>query len=298
MTIKKQLSTLKDNWVLILAGILVLLFVSGGGSDFGDAVMSKSTFGSFGGADYAIESVADSRGYYPPSSPDFAPDVEERKITRSASITNEVERGTFLEAQSQLKAIVSASDSFILNEDVNKQGYDRNKYYRGYYTIKIDVSKYDSIISQLKEIGEVTSFNENTDDVTGQYQNLEINLETEKARLERYENIYAEAKEVEDKLNINDRIFNQERRIKYLEDAIANIDTRVDYSTVRVNLVEQRSDYASIVLITFAELVETLVDSFNSLLALIFVALPWAVAALIISVVWKFTRRKSGKKRK
>jgi len=55
------------------------------------------------------------------------------------------------------------------------------------------------VISQLKQIGEVKSFNERMDDITGSYENINIELQAEKDRLIRYQDMYREASIVTDK---------------------------------------------------------------------------------------------------
>ncbi|PIN73700.1 hypothetical protein COV20_05765 [Candidatus Woesearchaeota archaeon CG10_big_fil_rev_8_21_14_0_10_45_16] len=284
MTIKKQLLKLKENWLLVLV-VLVLLFLPA----FSPIASTESLFRNSAYDDsFAVKGmVAESAPgiYY---GGDFAPDVEERKITKSSSLSLETERGEFDLAETRLKDIVKSTDSFILNENRQKYGQGREAYFSGYYSLKVETDKYDSIISQLKELGEVTSFNENQQDVTGSYTNTQVELEVERARLLRYQQMYLEATDVNDKINLNDRIFNQERTIKYLEDSLKRVDQRIEYTTVSVNLMEKQSAYSNIVFVKFSELVRKLVSSINSIFSLLFVLVPYAIIALI---VWLIVRR-------
>ena len=294
MTLKNQWETMKDNWLIVLLVIVVLgavLFAGGNGGIsplMESASYDSSAKMSAGAADYGVRS---SIAPYP-SSDNFAPDVTQRIITKTASLSSEVQRGRFMDADAKLKNIVKSSDSFLLNENVNNYGTKQDSQYSGSYQIKVDTAKYDSIIQQLREIGEVKSFNENAEDITGQYTDLKTELEAEKERMRRYQEMYSQAASIEDKINLNDRIFNQERTIKYYEDAIKNMDNRVSYSSIYVTLTEKQSGYASIALVRFGELVRSLVNSFNSLLKLIFWALPYAVAGILIWLVVRFARRK------
>jgi len=222
----------------------------------------------------------------------FAPEVQDRKITKTASLSTEVERGTFSSVQSRLKAIITSSDSYLLNENVNKYDQGRKSYYSGSYQIKIDSSKYDSVVSQIKEIGEIQSFSESADDITGRYTDLSSELQAEKARLQRYREMYNEAESVEDKINLNDRIFNQERTVKYLEDAIKSIDQQVSYSTLYVTISEKRSEYADTTLVKLSQLIRNLVGSFNSLLSLVFSLIPYAIAAILVWVVYRAIKKR------
>ena len=104
--------------------------------------------------------------------------------------------------------------------------------------------------------------------------------------------MYLEAEDVMDKVEINDKIFFQERRVKYLEDSLKRIDQRVDYSTISFTLNEKRSEYANIAFVKCSELIKSFVGSFNSLISLIFAVIPWLVAFLFVGFVWKRVRSK------
>ncbi|MBW2992187.1 DUF4349 domain-containing protein [Candidatus Woesearchaeota archaeon] len=292
MTFKEQIKKIKDNWLIAVVVIVLFLFISGG-SNLLTGVMPR--YGAITSVDYGYEEAAigvAKSSYYPVPDGDFAPEVEERKVIKTASMMNEVERGEFKTAEAKFKAIVDASDSYLLNENVNKYGKGLKEYYTGYYSIKVEVSKYDAVITQLKEIGEVKSFSEQATDVTERYEDLEIEIEAEKERLKRYKEMYEEATKIEDKINLNDRIFNQERRIKYLEEALENIDKRVDYSSISFRLEEKQSEYANVVWVKLSALVRSFVNSFNSLVTLIFVIVPWVIVIALVTWIVKLVRRK------
>lgn len=284
MTVKTQFQTLKNNWLIV---VLILIVV--GMNLFGDGVSPLYSITSkLGVAEMGIAAdAAYGRGYaggiVPPSYGDgFAPEVEERVLTKSAYLSTEVKRGKFHESEERLKSIITSTDSFLLSENVYKSGDVGLQYFSGNYQIKVESSKYDAVIMQLKEMGDVTSFSENTEDITGSYLNVKDQLAVEKERLKRYQQLFAEAKDINDKLLLNDRIFEQERMIKYLENNLNEVTLRVDYVTVQFNLQEKQSGYAGIALVKFAELVRQLVSSINGLLSLLFLALPYALVAFLV----------------
>lgn len=296
MGMKEQFSKIKENWLLLVLVLVVILFLSNGSrvleQGVGAIYDTKSMYAPMADMEQSLSYGYDGggRGYYP--NDDFAPEVETRVITKTASLTSEVKRGTFQAEAFKVKSLIRSTDSFLLNENVNNYGSKLRSYYVGSYQIKVDVNKYDDMITQLKEIGEVTSFNENQLDITAEYTNIQIEIETEKDRLERYKDMYDEAKEVEDKIELSDRIFNQERMIKYMEDSLENMDKRVDYSTIYLTVTEKQSEYADVLFVKFSELVRNLVSSFNSLVNLIFVVVPWAIAALVIYVITRIIKKK------
>lgn len=283
MTIKDQLLKLKENWLIVLLIVVIALFsVSGGILPRPMAAVSK--------ASYDMSLRESGYGSVMPVEAGFAPGVVERKITKTASLGISVDNGEFSSAEKMLKDAITASGSYLLNENVNVIGKDEDAYHQGSYQIKVESSKYSSVTSQFKEIGKVESFNENAEDITAQYVNNEIELKAEKARLEMFKGMMADATNVADKINLADRIFDQERRIQYLEEALKNKDTQVEYSTVYVSLNEEPPAYLGIKLVKFSELVRSLVNSFNSLLELIFIVLPYAVAVGIIWLVYRLIK--------
>jgi hypothetical protein len=310
MTFKEQLKKIKDNWLIALVIIVLFMIFVGGGliSSLSSGINSVSESmgsGSYKGGVY-YDSVGVEAEYardtsMAPSSMPFydqgiASDVKERLVVKTADIETEVKRGQFNEADSMVNSIIKSSDSIILNQNVNKYESGIKEYYTGYYTIKVDVKKYDSVIEQLKKIGEINSFDQNQYDVTEEHQDLQIEIEAEKQRLERYNKMYDEAKEVKDKIELSDRIFNQERVIKYMEESLKSTEERVEYSTINLKVTEKRSEYAGIVFIKISELVAGFVASLGGLLALVVILIPWGLAAwLIIWIIIRIRKRKPRK---
>jgi hypothetical protein len=292
MTFKEQLIKLKENWLLAVLIIVVLLVVSFAGSE--SNLLRGVTSNAYGGVMMESAIAPSTKMSYAMDS-GFAPQVQDRKITKSTWMSADVKRGEFKAAEEQLKNVVKSADAYLLNENSNLYGEGKTAYYSGSYQIKVETQKYDAVVSQLKLIGEVTSFNENAADITETYVDLKTQLELEQSRLKKYQDMYAEATNINDKIQLTNSIFDQERTIKYLQDSLNNVNQKVDYSTISVSLTEKQSSYANIVVVTFGQLITSLVDSFNTLLKLIFVVLPYAIAAGLIWLVVKLTRSKKRK---
>ncbi len=306
MSVKDQLQKLKDNWLLIVIAVLVIFLLLGGSSLFntfsGISSFESVNYDSLSQSDFAKQKNA----YYQPSSyplsgypyprQDFAPEENKRKITKQTDIASEIERGTFKQSESRLINIVTSSDSFLLNQNVNRYGKDKKSYYIGTYYIKVDTKKYDSVVAQLRGIGEVISFRESQSDITGDYKNINIEIQTEKSRLKGYRQLLNETQNIDQKIQLTDKIFEQERNIKYLEDSLANMDKTVEYSTITLTLNEKISEYLDIVFVKFSELAMAIVTSLNLLLKFIFLILPWLVVLWLIVFFRRRIFIKSAKK--
>lgn len=282
MTIQKQVKTLKENWLLVIGLIIVILVVSGGLNIFSSNFYSNS-YDSLSGSIYEKSTSS----YYPYPTEDFAPGEENRKITKTTSISTEVKRGNFDSSVSSIKNIISSTDSYLLNINENTYGKGLNSYKQAYIQIKVDTSKYDSIVSQLKEIGEVKSFNENSLDITGRYTYLQTDLENEQKRLQTFKNLLSESTSTEEKISLTDRIFEIERTISYLEESLENLDNRIDYSTIYLTITEKQSNYSNLSLVGISDIVKSFLNSLNSLIKFLFIILPWIIIFLIIKWIYK-----------
>lgn len=285
MTLKDQWLVVKKNWLLALL-LILLVVVPWVSRPLQQGLIPE--FATTGSAPLMEKGLARDMIIYDPS---FAPEVLERKVTTDAYLTSEVERDTFPEQLQRVKAIVTTTDSIVVSENVQRYGQDY-PYYVGYFQIEVESSKYDAVLSQLREIGAVVSFSENRQDITAQYTNVEVELAAEKARLQRYQQLFEQATTSE-KLEISDRIFEQERRVKYLEEQLQHQGEQVSYSTITVQLQEKQSSYIGITLVTFADLVRGIVQSINTALLLLVKVIPYALLALVVWIVVRIVKRKS-----
>ena len=279
MTLKNQFQKLKENWLLLALVVVVLVVFSG--------LNPTQTFTNKIAMDESVGLTASRSSSFVPYYDNFAPEAAQRFITKTSSLSTEIKRNTFQETDSKVKDLTKGFNAIIINENQNKNGEGKTSYLSSSYTMKVETSKYDSLVSQLKTIGEITSFNENSDDITEQKLDLQTSLEAERERLARYKQLLETAQTTQEKIELTDKIFEEERTIKYYEEALENVNNQVSYSTVYLTITEKRSDFANAAFIKFSQIVTSFVDSINSLINLIFVLIPWAIALLIIWLIYR-----------
>lgn len=280
-------------WIFVVVVVIILGF-----GYFG--VLSPSAMrvssGEFAGiADYS-RSAGGIAGLYPTSNQDFAPEVQERQLIKTSSISMSTKRGGFDEVQTNVNNILKASGAYILSENFQVLGTGSQSYKTNSYSIKIETSKYDAVVSQLRAIGGITIFTESATDVTGAIANKQVEIAAEKERLRRYEQLVGSSGNLNDKITLTDRIFEQDRRIKYLEAAIQGTQQQVAYSTISLRLQEKAPALYGVAVVGIGNLFKTLVGSFNTLLYFLSAILPWAIAAAIIFGIIKLFRKKRDKK--
>ncbi len=290
MTIKNQFEVFKNNWLIVVLIFVVLIFVS----NISLITNSSQNLLSHGSDSQRLNNQnykSSMVGVY--SGEDFAPEENSRKIITTTSLEIEIKRGSFYKLEKDLIDLFTSTNSLVLSKNVRKIGEGRSSKLSGNYYLKVDIKNYSLVLEELKRYGEIEYIDSNLKDITGNYKNLEIELASEKERLNRYLEMYSEVSEINDKINLNDRIFNQERRIKYLENSLNRKDEQIEYVTIYFTMTEKKSFYSNVVFVSISNLLKDFIDSFNLLISLFFRVLPWVIIYFISRIIYlKFNKSK------
>jgi hypothetical protein len=172
--------------------------------------------------------------------------LAERKIIRSANLTIEVEN--FDEAYNKIEGIILGigivQDSNVTTNKIYIE--DQLKLVKsGTIVLRVNKDKFDSVINNLKGIGEVYNLQINGQDVTDQYIDTESKLrllKLEQSKLEAYL----------EKLDDLDKIFRVESRLTEIRQEIESLtgnlkkmSSLVELSTITLTLNEKYPDSAN-----------------------------------------------------
>ncbi|MGM5484085.1 MAG: DUF4349 domain-containing protein [Nanobdellota archaeon] len=286
MTFKKQFKLIKENWLVLVILLLLMFFFTASGNIVslfsGSAMNAMDSYGS---------EMSKSTSYYRGSS-NFAPEEEKRKVTTNSRISIETKRGEFYSTEDKMKSIIKSSDSYLLDENENTNGEGLGEYHTGRYTIKVNSKKYDDVVLQLQKLGKVESFYESKTDITGSYYDTKNELESEKERLRRLELLYNSSKtETSDKIELTDKMFDVEKRIKYLEERLEGKSEKVEYSTIHLSLNEKRSGFANASVVKISSILKTMLNSFNTLLVVFAALVPWAILIYFVRLILKISKK-------
>ena len=206
---------------------------------------------------------------------DFAPEIEERQYSSTATLTIETARSAFDERVEDTRTLVTAAGGYLLEQNVREVSGRKT----ARLSIRVPDAHYDSVKSSLIDMGRVIVLEEGTKDVTGTYARTDIELEAERSRLERLETLYAQRSTLSEKLQVERAIFDQERKVRYLESQLGSIDQHVSYSTISLTLQTSPSAFAGHSFITLRDLIGILLGSLNALIAFLVLIGPWALVA-------------------
>jgi len=282
MNLSNQFQKLKDHWLVIL--VIVILILTLNNNSFIPNISNKLAYGGYDDLGYVESSVA---GGVPSFDGGFAPGVEERKITKSIHESIVVKRNNFEASLSQLDNKISEYKAITLNENV----YENNNRKTASYNIKVPEISYQLFISELESFGNIESYTENVNDITGDYLNVQDQIILENQRLDRYKSLMSESKSTEEKISLTDRIFDQERTIKYLEESLKNQNLRIEYVTISLTIQQEESPYTEDLFITLKDIITTFISSLNNVIALLVYVIPWLILIWIVRIFWnKYSR--------
>lgn len=219
---------------------------------------------------------------------------DDRKIIMTAQI--QMETLDFAQTCTDLQAACDKAGGFTSATSVNNREYDAARY--ASFTFKIPPAKYAGFLKELGEYGNVTTRNEQSEDVTGQYVDIQANLdalETEKARLLEMMEV---AKNLEELLILQDRLTELQIDINYYTQGKRQLDRLTSYCTVEITVQEVilyteplepepevDNSYGARMARAFSETWHLTGVFFQELWLAIIWLLPLLVFALIITVV-------------
>lgn len=219
--------------------------------------------------------------------------VQGKKIVRTADIT--LATTSFDADQQAIRDRVALAGGYVQNI-YQYEGTQWEPERRIYFTLRIPTEKLDEFLTGVAGIGRVTARSENTQDMTVQYSDTALRLETQREKMKRLQELLVQAESVSDLLEIETEIANTQYQIDSYETSLRSIDREVEQSQVSVTLVEetpaQSAAQAGVslgdrLLSGLAASLEGIGRFFQNMLVFLVMALP---ALIVLVVIWIVAR--------
>ncbi len=160
---------------------------------------------------------------------------QERKLIRTVDISLRTE--TFESDVAGIQQLLNEYGGYI--ENMYQQGEAGSVYGRSAsLTMRVPSDKLDAFLDGISGYGRVTSRSETTEDMTEQYADNEVRIQTLETKMERLQTLLSQAEQVSDILEIESEIADTQYQLERYETRQLNIDRRVDMSYVYVNVTE------------------------------------------------------------
>ncbi len=174
------------------------------------------------------------------------------------------------------------------------------------YTVRIPSARFKEFLASVGEISHIISQDQNADNISEMYYDIESRLTTQRTKLERLQALLAKAELMEDIITLESAISETELEIEQLTGSLRRYDSLVDYATIEIRLrevlrlstvEEAPPTFASRLGNAFTEGLRSFGDFLQGLA--IFVAYNWIwmlLLALIVLLVVGLSRRSQARR--
>ena len=237
---------------------------------------------------------------------DTGASAQAAKIIRTVNFT--IQTRNYESDYETIRRLVGEAGGRIESLSASGDGTARNLR-RASFTLRVPSGRLDDFITGTKGVGTVTSFSENSEDVSERYYDTANRLNTQQVKMERLTELMKKAEDVSDLIELENAVSDTQYWIDYYTGSLRGYDSRVNDSYVYVNLREMSSaDAAETPELSLGERIlnaisssaETALDILQASLIFLIAALPWIIAAVVVIVVIRLIirRRKHHKKEK
>jgi len=163
----------------------------------------------------------------------------DRKVVYSGSM--ELQTKEFDDALDAIIKLVRDAGGYISSQETSGSSLTyRGSYYERHanLTARIPVAKFDSVMTGVAGICNVTNRSVWTDDISERYYDTEVHLSTLRLQEERLLDILAKAEKLEDVITLEQALAEVRYEIESLTAQLRRMDDRVDYSTLTLYLQE------------------------------------------------------------
>jgi len=157
------------------------------------------------------------------------------KIIKTGTLDLEVGKGKFEATTSRLTAIAAAAGGFVSASETS--ALDDKP--RGSLTLRVPSEKFDSVVGDVGEEGDVQAVNTNSQDVTGEYTDVASRLKALQAEREQINLVLGRAENIPDILSVRDRLAIVQGEIEQLQGRQKVLDDQTSLATLTVSLHEK-----------------------------------------------------------
>ena len=221
-------------WLLTLLALLGLLSGCGGGGDTTASDTASNSAATDGADDsggsygaWAEAEVAEDSGG---TAEDGASDrLENAKMIYTARM--EVETTAFDTADADLRTLVEVLGGYFEQAAVHDYG---SGYRSGDYKVRIPADQFQPFLDRVGTLCHVTYQEQTSENVSEAYYDAESRLATQRTKLERLQNLLAQAENMEDIITIESAISDTELEIERLTGTLRQYDALVDLSLIHI----------------------------------------------------------------
>lgn len=230
-----------------------------------------------------------------------------RKVIKIGRI--DLQTKTFDDTVQNIMNHVNEIGGFIQNCSIegNNLYSEYNRRYAN-LSVRIPNKEFDKFMNESSQFGNVTSKSIEGEDVTDQYMDTEIRLETLEIQAERLKELLKQAGDLEKLFKIEQELADVTYQIESLKGTLKKYDSLIDYSTIEINVEEaevyvqpaKKVTFLDKIKKTFMDSVDGLINVLQGIVLVVVAMIPFLIiiAPVALVVAWIIIRTNRKKKEK
>ncbi|MGH9198451.1 MAG: DUF4349 domain-containing protein, partial [Acidimicrobiia bacterium] len=217
------------------------------------------------------------------------PDLPGQKVIKNASIRVEIGDGKFQERYSQASLVAEQLGGFVTNSATFER---EGRITSGTVAMRVPSDKFQSALAELRKLGEVKGEEQNGQDVTSEFVDLDARLRHLKSQEAFYLRLMDEAKTISDMIQIQQQLSSVQLQIEEVQGRLNFLKDQTTYSTITASIFEEGASTAPPK--GLGKAWREALDGFKSVVSGLIVASGWvapfALMAVVAWFVWRSVR--------
>ena len=196
------------------------------------------------------------------------------KIVRTGRMRVKVDDGTFRDARDAAVAVAEDAGGFVLDSRVEGRS--------GTFTIRVPAARFDAVMTRLGRLGDVELEQQNGDDVTAEYVDLEARTRILTARRDVIQRLMEQATGLSQTLMLANRFDEVQLQLERITGQLRFLNDQIAESTIELELVERTAPQERQEQIDNPSLLEAWkrgIEGFLNVLAVAIIGLGYLLAA-------------------
>lgn len=161
----------------------------------------------------------------------------DRKIVSTANLQIEVAKGKFQNAYDQALQIADKYDGYVVSSQ-SSAGDQGSAARTGTITVRVPVVSFSQALRDAGALGNVKSRQVDSQDVTGQYVDLQARLKNAEAQEQALQDLLIRAKSVNEVLQVRQVLSSTQQEIEQLKGQLQYLKEHTSYATLALGLFE------------------------------------------------------------